>query len=217
MPHISATGRGEDYVPAIESIEKTVEVLSTDQLYRAAENGYRPLPKAGTSAYECYEYAKRLLNSILDEDMSDLEKAHAIYDWIMWRVLYDDSAANITDISEAVRYESFYLESVLTDTDYLSVCDGMSKAYSLLCNMEGIPCLRITGTARTGLSYGGHAWNKVMIDGKWYIVDCTWGDMQVSVKYKKEHISIRPLPSGTVNLRGTCIFSRLTPRCRQRT
>ena len=185
VPHISATGRGEDYVPAIESIEKTVEVSSTDQLYRAAENGYRPLPKAGTSAYECYEYAKRLLNSILDEDMSDLEKAHAIYDWIMWRVLYDDSAANITVISEAVRYESFYLESVLTDTDYLSVCDGMSKAYSLLCNMEGIPCLRITGTARTGLSYGGHAWNKVMIDGKWYIVDCTWGDMQVSVKYKK--------------------------------
>lgn len=185
VPHISSTGRGSDYSPYIESVQKTAEVTTTDQLYRVAENGFRPVVQEGTAAYDCYTYAVKLLNSILDEDMTDLEKAHAIYDWIMWRVLYDDSAASLTDISEAVRYEAFYLESVLTDTDYLSVCDGMSKAYSLLCNMEGIPCLRVTGTARSGVTYGGHAWNKVMIDGKWYIVDCTWGDMQISVKYKR--------------------------------
>jgi|GEM_PF-2239618 hypothetical protein len=185
LPHVSAVGRAEDYVPAIEKKERFAAVYTTDQLYRAAELGYRPVTAASSPAYAYYDYAKKLLNSILDEGMSDVEKVHAIYDWIMWRVLYDDGTAGITVISEAVLYESFYIEGVLTDTDYLAVCDGMSKTFSLLCNIEGIPCVRVIGSAGSGGSYGGHAWNKVCIDGQWYIADCTWGDMQVSVKYKK--------------------------------
>ena len=40
--------------------------------------------------------------------------------------------------------------------------------------MEGIDCYRVTGVARTGSSYGAHAWNKVKLNDKWYIVDITW-------------------------------------------
>ncbi len=185
LPHVSAAGRAEDFVPEIEKKERFAAVYTTDQLYRAAEMGYRPVTASSSPAYVYYDYAKKLLNSILDEGMSDVEKVHAIYDWIMWRVLYDDGTAGITEISEAVLYESFYIEGVLTDTDYLAVCDGMSKTFSLLCNIEGIPCVRVVGSAGSGGSYGGHAWNKVFIEGQWYIADCTWGDMQVSVKYKK--------------------------------
>lgn len=64
--------------------------------------------------------------------------------------MYDDGTAGITEISEAVLYESFYIEGVLTDTDYLAVCDGMSKTFSLLCNIEGIPCVRVIGSAGSG-------------------------------------------------------------------
>ncbi len=41
--------------------------------------------------------------------------------------------------------------------------------------------MRVTGTAGTGRDSGGHAWNKVKLYGKWYIVDCTWGDVNVQL------------------------------------
>ncbi len=184
IPHVSTTGRDTSFVPAIERRSKSVSVYTTDQLYRAAENGYRPVPESGSPAQKYYNYAKSVLRTNLDDGMSDVEKAHAIYDWIMARVSYNQTVLyQLNDVSEAVRDEAFYIESVLTNTNYNSVCDGMSKTYSLLCNMEEIPCLRIVGVAGENGVEVGHAWNKVMIDGEWYVVDCTWGDMQLSLRY----------------------------------
>ena len=42
-----------------------------------------------------------------------------------------------------------------------AVCDGLSKAYVLLCAIEGIDCVKVNGKA----DGAGHAWNKV------YLVD----------------------------------------------
>ena len=35
-----------------------------------------------------------------------------------------------------------------------------------------IDCVLVTGTANGG----GHAWNQVKVDGKWYNIDVTWDD-----------------------------------------
>ena len=186
-PHVSATGRASDHVFPLDEAEKTAEVSTTDQLYRAAELGYAPVTSGRATTY--YAYAKKLLNTILDDGMTDLEKVHAIYDWIMWRVLYDDSASEINEVADAVKCAAFYIEGVLTDTDYLAVCDGMSKTFSLLCNMEGIPAVRVIGKAYSAGNYGGHAWNKVKIDGEWFVCDCTWGDVRVGVTYRESRFS----------------------------
>lgn len=63
------------------------------------------------------------------------------------------------------------------------VCDGYSRAFKLLCDRLGIPCLLENGFARSSASHGGeyHMWNTVkMPDGKWYGVDVTWNDPRVS-------------------------------------
>lgn len=182
-PHISETGREENAKLFVDTLEKEVTVVTTDQLYRALEEGYKPKITNDETA-EYYEYARAVLKSIIDDGMNDEEKAHAIYDWVMWRVMYDDDVTSIMSISEAVKHDPFYLEGVLTDENYYAVCDGMSKAYSLLCNMEGIPCMRVVGMATGEGVSGGHAWNKVQVDGEWFIVDCTWGDVRISVKEK---------------------------------
>ena len=55
-----------------------------------------------------------------------------------------------------------------------AVCDGKSKAFLMMCRIEGIECVRDRGDAYDGSV--GHAWNYIKIDGKWYLVDSTHGD-----------------------------------------
>lgn len=191
IPHInfdSSKYRPTDYVFAVDKIERTAEVAYTDELFLAVQDGVRPLPKTGSSAYTVYQKARAILRMICTDDMTDEEKAHAIYDWITWQVTYDTPATKMTG---SEKYSAYYLEGVFGDGvsqiggvayNPNAVCDGMSKAYSLLCNMEGIPCVRVVGRAgKSTSSLGGHAWNKVCLNGKWYVVDCTWGDNPVTV------------------------------------
>ena len=182
-PHVNYDGskaRPSSYVFPIDK-RTPVSVETSDQLYYLAQIGYSPVPVAGSAAEKMYNYARRTLRYIITDGMTDVQKAHAIYDWIMWRVIYDTAVTTRPSISESVLYEAYYLESVFTDSDYYGVCDAMSKAYSLMCNIEGIDCIRITGTAGNNGVIGGHAWNKVKLYGEWYVVDCTWGDYGVQL------------------------------------
>ena len=171
-----------------------VTVSTGEELYYVAEQGYRPVPVSGSAAEELYDSARYVLTQIIAPDLMPLdpsvyaaEKAHAVYDWIMWRVSYDYDVTGVTEISEAVKYTAYYLEGVLGDGNALAVCDGMSKTYSLMCNILGIPCVRIAGRAGSDGQWGGHAWNKVKLPEGWYNVDCTWGDGLVSFEERVQN------------------------------
>lgn len=187
LPHINYDEnkyRPDDYRFPIDKIGVTKSVRYSDELYLTAEHNTRPYPVAGSAADTIYKMAKSVLRRIVTDDMTDAQKAHAIYDWIMWQVTYDTEAAEINKNGED--YSAYYLEGVFGDGTTAiggkvyhpyAVCDGMSKAYSLMCNIEGIPCVRVSGMAGESKDdAGGHAWNKVCLDGEWYLVDCTWGD-----------------------------------------
>ncbi|MDR3282329.1 MAG: transglutaminase-like domain-containing protein [Candidatus Methanoplasma sp.] len=56
-----------------------------------------------------------------------------------------------------------------------AVCEGYAKAFQLLADKLGIPCMTVFGTATPSLE--AHAWNYVKMDnGNWYAVDSTWND-----------------------------------------
>lgn len=87
-----------------------------------------------------------------------------------------------------MKYYGYYLEGIFLDKFYKkdmhAVCDGKSKAFVLMCGIEGITAVRISGKASSdGKNFGGHAWNKVLLDlngtgdKEWYFVDTTWGDV----------------------------------------
>ncbi len=193
LPHINydeSKYRDERYEFPIDSRENVIEVSYTDELYLVAQGEYaRPEPVAGSAAETVYALARDILRKICTDDMTDVQKAHAIYDWIMWQVTYDNPAAATVSGGEAL--SAYYLEGVFGNGETSiggvkyspnAVCDGMSKAYSLMCNIEGIPCVRVIGKAGKSLrDAGGHAWNKVKIVGEWYAVDCTWGDSQATM------------------------------------
>lgn len=64
------------------------------------------------------------------------------------------------------------------------VCEGYSRAFKVLCDKLGIPCVLNEGYARSSASNvsEAHMWNYVQLDGSWYAVDVTWNDPVVSSK-----------------------------------
>lgn len=67
--------------------------------------------------------------------------------------------------------------SALVPNDgYDPVCDGYSKAFKVLCDLLGIPCVLVISDT--------HMWNLVqMDDGAWYYVDVTWDDQPFGVNW----------------------------------
>lgn len=177
--HYSETGRGENGILPIEELTYTLGVATSNQLYYAVINGYRPLPASGTVAERIYNVAKSALNAIIDDSMTDAEKALAIYDWLAVNVSYDNLVADNASVENIGSYNAFYLEGVFIDG--VAVCDGIAKAFSLLCGMEGIHTYKIMGVSRAVSPAVGHTWNAVVIDGYFYYVDATWANLEITV------------------------------------
>lgn len=190
----------------IDSAEREMSVTNSNDLYRVVAAGYKPVfsnTDSGVKLAQLYQKARDVLTTYISDDMSELEKVAAIYDWIVCEVDYDYDAA-YSDSKDSRNYNAFYLEGVFGDNR--AVCDGKSKAFALLCGIEGIKCVRVCGYADKNISdYAqddleklgfGHAWNKVLVDvdgdgiREWYAVDTTWGDSGVdSGKVKYEYLN----------------------------
>lgn len=58
------------------------------------------------------------------------------------------------------------------------VCEGYSRAFQVLCNELGIPCVLVDGPAKSKKNEAteAHMWNYVQLEGQWYAVDITWND-----------------------------------------
>lgn len=95
---------------------------------------------------------------------NDYERVKLFHDYIINRTVYTASG---------------YISIAETDGPVLygkALCEGYSRAFEYLCQSVGIECVCISGTARSSLGSGGHMWNMVKLDDKWYHVDVTWDD-----------------------------------------
>ncbi len=171
---------GSGVSKVIDDFKSGVKVETSDELHYVVQKGYAPEPVSGSAAERIFDKAKGVLSKILSEDMNDEQKTRMIFDWIMWNTVYDYSVVT-NNVSVAVREPAFYLEGVF-DTGF-AVCDGIAKSISLMCNMSGVPCMRVVGFADSGI-VSRHAWNKVLIGGEWYIVDATWSDSRAVIAGK---------------------------------
>lgn len=78
-----------------------------------------------------------------------------------------DMAAKKSPVNNPEAYESY---GALVNKK--SVCEGYAKAFKLLCDRSGIPCVIIGGVSNGE----NHMWNYVKLDGKYYLVDATFDD-----------------------------------------
>ena len=108
---------------------------------------------------------------------TDAEKARIIYRWITHNITYDVAA--LSDLFNRNIYPDVTTQAVLTDRS--TICSGYANLYQQLAQQMGLKSLIILGYAK-GVNYAvgnnneiNHAWNGVQIEGKWYLVDATWG------------------------------------------
>lgn len=156
-------------------------VYNSEQLLYAVENGYKPvfvnhsdpiIQAEINAAKNIYEKARNALMQNIPESADDVKKITIIHDWIIDNNMYDSNLlelGNIAPSQELVKYKGFYLDGVFIDGH--AVCDGISKAFSLMTNILGIESIRVFGVVID--SGGNHAWNKVRIGDLWYTLDLT--------------------------------------------
>ncbi|NCA67687.1 MAG: hypothetical protein EOM87_06465, partial [Clostridia bacterium] len=157
----------------VNEVTMTANVTTTNQLLYVLEHGYKPVPVESSAADLIYSEAKAVLRSIISDSMTDYEKVETIYMWLVMNVAYDYAVLEVE--LDWQYYDAYYLEGVFNNGR--AVCDGIAKALSVMCRIEGIPAVRIEGTGNGG----GHAWNKVLLDEEWYVLDATWGGSRVSL------------------------------------
>lgn len=118
--------------------------------------------------------AKKLVKDI-PKNLSDAEKAEIIYRMVSIIEYFDYQELSREEYdawgSEAV-YPYLYNALVTGKT----LCDGYSNAFSLLCNMVGIPCVEKICDINSD-NDTGHTWNYFKVNEKWYNADAMHGDM----------------------------------------
>ncbi len=144
-----------------------VNVKNSNQLFFALEHRIKPIAVSGSNAEIALEKCKTILRKICDDSMSDIEKALAIYKYLIMNTEYVLPTEKTQP--DVLFYDAFYMEGILNNG--AGVCDGIAKTYSALCNIEGIRCVRTASTT--------HAWNEIFISGKWYVVDVTHGNVSM--------------------------------------
>lgn len=109
------------------------------------------------------QYLVDIINECCTPEMSDLQKAQAIHDWMATNISYNLETYNHTTYSTLMYREA--------------VCTGYAFAYQSLCCCAGISTSVINGNCYYTSNdefMGLHAWNFIYIDGVRYHVDATW-------------------------------------------
>lgn len=169
----------------IDSVTDTYAVTTSDQLYYVLEQGYRPIfDEPGTPAEAMYLAARDVLREIVDDSMTEIEKLEAIYQYLVFEVTYDNALLDklVQNEDNIHRYNGFYLEGIFVDGR--AVCDGFSKAFTVMGRIEGLEIIRVIGKPADPTNTVLHAWNKVNLDGDWHVIDATSANLIINQTYE---------------------------------
>ncbi|XP_078521929.1 uncharacterized protein LOC144791146 [Lissotriton helveticus] len=130
---------------------------------------------AYASVVETKSSVEDLVRVLLRKAYSYLEKVRLIWIWICNHIEYD--LEGLLDKSRRSADPEHILKA------RKGVCAGYAGLFEAMCRIAGIRCVQLTGFAKgftyeIGQTFSGesnHAWNAVYLDGRWHLIDCTWG------------------------------------------
>ncbi len=107
---------------------------------------------------------------------SDEEKVRLIHDYIVNVGTYDYAAFDEINAQQSTVRVQESQEAYGLLVNGTSVCNGYAQAFNAMAAAVGLTSVEVTGSDSAGATGGNHAWNKVLIDGEWLLVDTTWDD-----------------------------------------
>ena len=119
-----------------------------------------------SNAYDdsAFQKAEKEALTVIKTGMTDLEKAIALHDYLAINCEYDYE----NYLANKIPDESYTAYGVLVNRT--AVCQGYALAYKYLLNKAGINCYMVSSETMN------HAWNLIVLNGKYYQVDVTWDD-----------------------------------------
>lgn len=140
-----------------------------------------------------YASAEALAEQIETDFSSDVDKVRAIYKWLTLNVDYDIEAyykgqsrvnfsyTNQEDLQRKLAAINTHTINQTLRTNK-AICEGYAQTFRKVSELVGVPCLFISGYSKSTINdidnippQEDHAWNGVKINGKWYLLDATWG------------------------------------------
>ncbi|MBI4428642.1 MAG: hypothetical protein HY562_05950 [Ignavibacteriales bacterium] len=145
-------------------------------------------------AERSYETLGRYL---VEPAKNDKQRIRAIFRWVTQNIAYDTKAFFSRDLSSSSAGNAL--------KERKAVCDGYAGLFEQIAKAARLEVVKIAGFAKghrfeAGGSIGGrpnHAWNAVKIDGRWQLLDCTWGagyvdEQKQYVRFFQEHYFLTP-------------------------
>ena len=166
--YIEFTGvRLEDFVRSIDAINCDQPFLRVESyIHKEDDNSVSIMIKSfekdlSTEQKEkVEEKAKKILDKITGTDEKVIRK---IYNWCTKHIKYDETLA---------KKHTRDLYGALIEKE--CVCEGYAEAFKYLCDEAGLYCINVQRE-------GEHMWNYVQLDGQWYSVDTTGGQVNTKI------------------------------------
>ncbi|MEM1320741.1 MAG: transglutaminase domain-containing protein [Bacteroidota bacterium] len=140
--------------------------LSAQTDYTAIDQHARQAPK------RLHQNLPALSDYLLKGANNNTEKVRSFYSWIIKNIEYDEKARESKRINR-------HIVDILQRRKAL--CLGYAQLLLRFCQEAEIPCQIIEGytkgapTSTPNLERPDHAWNAVFLDGRWQLLDVTWG------------------------------------------
>lgn len=109
-----------------------------------------------------------LANELMNDTMSDREKAKAVYEYTAKTISYNTGKLYFI----GNQWDDSALKTLKFKT---GMCVDYSYLAIALLRAAGMEARYIVGTAGFGDDLAGHAWVEVKVDGEWLTMDPTWG------------------------------------------
>ncbi len=170
-------GCGAD--PAVSEIrrnrpEPAARHKSAYQPIRESDDFDRIDRHATTAPASVEDSIDELARYLTQKTQTDAEKARVIFRWITLKIDYETDEGYWEYPPEICAEQAFKRRS--------AVCNGYSSLFEALAERSGLEIVRIRGYSKGDTYYPGkrfsapnHEWNGVKIDGRWYLIDATWG------------------------------------------
>ena len=151
----SKSGNGESKLTKVKIIYKNTY-----------EDAQRMIAEYNTKAEE-------IISSTISNDMTDMEKALKLHDYLVLHTKYD--------LGHQINPDSEGITSYDIICNNAGVCQGYAQAYNDLLRRAGVESIMVSSDDMN------HAWNMVKIDDNWYHVDVTWDDPVPDYEGKVKH------------------------------